>query len=160
MTPNEEQIHTLYRAFQRRDGAAMATCYHADAEFQDPVFTLRGSQVGVMWRMLCEGAKDLEVTYRDPQVDGSRGSAHWEASYTFSATGRRVHNVVSAKFTFHEGKIRSHVDDFAFWRWSRMALGLSGVLLGWTPIIRSAVQKRAKANLARYTEKHPEIRSL
>ena len=58
MSANEELIHTLYRAFQRKDGAAMAACYHPDATFRDEVFTLRGKQVGAMWRMLCEGAKD------------------------------------------------------------------------------------------------------
>jgi hypothetical protein len=40
-----------------------------------------------------------------------------------------------------------HVDDFDFYRWARQALGPSGLLLGWTPLLRSAVRRRARAGL-------------
>ena len=45
---------------------------------------------------------DVNPTYR---VDDRGGSAHWEAWYTFSATGRKVHNVVEANFEFADGRV-------------------------------------------------------
>ena len=55
-------------------------------------------------------------------------SAHWEAHYLFSATGRKVLNRIDAEFEFdHAGLIVRHRDRFDFWAWSRQALGLPGV---------------------------------
>ena len=34
---NRGLIERFYHAFQQRDGAAMAACYHANAHFRDPV---------------------------------------------------------------------------------------------------------------------------
>ncbi|HND34209.1 MAG TPA: nuclear transport factor 2 family protein, partial [Myxococcota bacterium] len=90
---NEALIQTFYAAFQRRDGAAMAECYHPEAEFSDPVFPgLKGSEPGEMWKMLCSRANDLKIEFSAVQADERSGKAHWEAWYTFSATGRKVHN--------------------------------------------------------------------
>ena len=43
------------------------------------------------------------------------------------------------------GKIVRHIDRFDFWRWSRMALGPAGLLLGWTPLLHKKVQAKARA---------------
>ncbi|MFT4049285.1 MAG: DUF4440 domain-containing protein, partial [Solirubrobacterales bacterium] len=75
------------------------------------------------------------------------GSAHWIATYTFTQTGREVVNDVRAHFRFSDSLIAEHMDDFNFYKWSRQALGASGLLLGWTPILRGAVQKKARAGL-------------
>ena len=115
----------------------MAACYAPDARFSDPVFDLAGDEVGAMWSMLCERGRDLRVEWRDVRADDATGAAHWEARYTFSATGRPVHNVIDAAFTFSAGRIARHVDTFDLWRWSRMALGAKGALLGWTPFVRN-----------------------
>ncbi len=100
-----------------------------------------------MWAMLCARGKDLAVEWRDVRADDRAGSAHWEARYTFSATGRPVHNVIDAEFTFRDGRIATHVDRFDFWRWSRMALGMKGALLGWSPLVRNAVRRQARRGL-------------
>ena len=90
-----EVIRRFYAAFQRRDHAAMAACYAPDATFSDPVFpALRGPAVGAMWRMLCERGTDLRIEASGIEADSARGSARWEAWYTFSATGRPVHNII------------------------------------------------------------------
>lgn len=47
-----------------------------------------------MWRMLCAAGKDLHVDVSDVRADDTGGHAHWEARYTFPATGRAVVNVV------------------------------------------------------------------
>ena len=71
----------------------MAACYTPDARFTDPVFDLTGAEVGAMWTMFCERGRDLALTWRDVRADDAAGAAHWEPRYTFSVTGRPVHNV-------------------------------------------------------------------
>src|SRR4051812_34937346 len=106
MHPHEQLIERFYTCFQKRDADGMVACYHPEISFSDPVFPdLRGESVGAMWRMLGARAKSLELTFRDVKADDERGSAHWEAIYPFSATGRRVHNVIEASFRFRDGKI-------------------------------------------------------
>lgn len=151
MHPNAELIDGFYRAFAARDHAAMARAYSDDAEFSDPVFpSLRGPEIGAMWRMLCERGTDLEVTWSDVRADDDGGAAHWEARYTFTPTGRPVHNVIDATFEMRDGLIVRHRDDFDFYRWSRMALGPLGIALGWTPFVRAKVGKQAAHQLVRF----------
>jgi ketosteroid isomerase-like protein len=145
---NAELIRRFYAAFGERDGDAMAACYAQDARFSDPVFpNLRGEEPGAMWRMLTGRANDLSVELVEHEAEGDRGSARWLARYTFTQTGRPVENDVRATFRFAGGQIAEHRDDFDFHRWARQALGASGLLLGWTPILRSAVRRRARAGL-------------
>jgi ketosteroid isomerase-like protein len=147
---NTAVVEALYRALSRRDGAAMAACYAPDATFSDPVFPdLHGEEVGAMWRMLCERAADIRVAASDIRADGVTGTAHVEAWYPFSATGRKVHNVIEASFRFSGGTIAAQRDSFDFWRWSRQALGPRGLLLGWTPLLRNAVRRQARRSLER-----------
>ena len=151
MHPNAELIHRFYTAFASRDGAAMAAFYRADATFSDPAFPrLEGEEIGAMWRMLCQRGADLELTFSDLTADDSTGSARWEAIYTFSATGRRVHNRITASFELSGGGILRHVDDFDFNRWARMALGLPGYLLGWTTFLQRKVQRQAAGHLEKF----------
>lgn len=142
-------IERFYGAFARRDGETMASCYTPDATFSDPVFRdLQGDdEVGAMWRMLCERGRDLEVSHSRVQADERAGSAHWDAHYTFSATGRRVHNSVDASFRFRDGLIAEHVDRFDLWRWTRQALGPIGLLAGWSPPLQAKVRAQAAAGL-------------
>jgi len=154
MHPNTELLQRFYSAFQRRDGASMAAAYHPEAQFSDAVFTdLRGAQIGQMWRMLCERGADLDVQFRDVQADDRTGKAHWDARYTFSATGRKVLNQIDAEFEFKDGKIFRHRDRFSFYRWSSQALGPLGVALGWTPLVRNKVRRTAAQGLAQFTAK-------
>jgi ketosteroid isomerase-like protein len=155
MHANATLIQGFYEAFARGDGAAMAACYRDDATFSDPVFAgLKGSEPGAMWRMLTSQAKDLVITFRDVQADETSGSAHWEATYTFSATGRKVHNVIDAKFRFVDGKIAEHVDTFDLYAWTRMAIGPMGTLLGWSPVVQGPLRKKARAGLMAWMAKN------
>ncbi len=146
--PNDELIVRFYDAFARGDGDAMAACYAPAARFSDPVFTdLRGEEPGAMWRMLTGRAKDLEVRLAEHEAGAERGSAHWLADYTFTQTGRKVHNDVRATFRFADGLIIEHRDDFSFSAWSRQALGPVGLALGWTPLLQRRVRRRARGGL-------------
>ena len=154
MNVNEQLIHDFYTAFQARDGEKMASFYADDAVFSDPAFgTLRGPEVGAMWRMLCGRSRDLEVTFDHVQADDGKGSAHWEAKYTFSSSKQPIHNVIEASFIIKDGKIIEHHDHFDFWRWSRMALGPLGMFLGWTPLVQSSVRKQALSGLKAFMQK-------
>ncbi|MCF7802118.1 MAG: nuclear transport factor 2 family protein [Candidatus Marinimicrobia bacterium] len=150
MHPNEALIRQLYTGLQDLDGEAMAACYHPQAQFSDPVFPdLKGAAVGGMWRMLCQSATDLSVSFRDIRANDNTGQGHVEAVYTFS-TGRKVHNSIASRFEFLDGKIIRQKDDFNFWRWSRMTLGVTGFMLGWAPWLQRKVQKRAARQLEHY----------
>ena len=147
-------IETFYAAFDEHDGDRMAACYAPGAHFSDPVFTdLNGDEPGAMWRMLTARADDLRVDLLEHDADGDRGSAHWKAHYTFTQTGRPVVNDVRATFRFADGLIVDHVDEFGFHRWARQALGPTGLLLGWTPVVRSATRRKARAGLDEFMAK-------
>jgi ketosteroid isomerase-like protein len=129
----------------------MAGCYAPDVRFSDPVFPdLRGGEAKAMWRMLTARATDLRLELLEREADGERGSARWRAHYTFTQTGRPVVNDVRASFRFGDGLIVEHRDEFDFHRWARQALGPTGLMLGWTPLLRSAVRRRARAGLEQF----------
>ena len=152
-----ETIEAFYRAFAQRDYAEMAACEHPSIRFSDPVFPdLRGDEVRAMWHMLCEQGADLQVVSSDVTAEGSRGSAHWDADYTFSPTGRSVHNSVDAAFEFEDGLIVRHVDTFNLWQWTRMTLGPSGILTGWTGFTQAKVRASADKGLRRFIASDPE----
>ncbi len=147
----KQVVVEFYEAFARRDGAAMAACYAPDARFSDPVFPdLQGAKPGAMWRMLTERGGDLKVVHEVRSVEGDTVKVRWDAWYTFSATGRKVHNVIDATISVRDGKIIRHEDHFDFWRWSRQALGPTGWLLGWSPFLRSKVQGNAGHQLEKF----------
>lgn len=149
-------IESFYAAFARLDGAAMQACYAPTAHFEDEVFVLDGpQQIGGMWRMLCEATKAKGLPHWKLEVSQvTDRSAHWDAHYLFSATGRKVLNRIDASFVFDaSGLITQHRDRFDFWAWSRQALGTPGLLLGWTPFLRNKVRAQAASNLRRFLEK-------
>jgi len=148
MTPNEQLIHRFYKAFQQRDFKTMQSCYSDDAVFSDPVFTnLTAAEVRAMWQMFCIKSKDMQITYGGVSASETKGTAYWEAHYTFGATGRKVVNKITAHFVFANGKIMRHTDSFNFYQWARQALGLSGLLLGWTPLVKNKVRAMAMKSL-------------
>jgi ketosteroid isomerase-like protein len=148
---NDELIQRFYAAFDAHDGDAMAACYAPDAHFSDPVFVdLRAAEPGAMWRMLTGRSEDLRVRLVEHAADGDAGSARWIANYTFTQTGRKVENDVRAAFRFRDGLIVDHVDTFSFPKWARQALGASGLLLGWTPMVKNKVRRTARAGLDRF----------
>jgi ketosteroid isomerase-like protein len=150
-TTNARLIERFYDAFGRRDVDAMLNCYHPQVVFSDPVFgTLAAAEAGAMWRMLNGRARDLRVEFRDVRATERDGRAHWEAWYTFAATGRAVHNRIDAEFHFADALIVRHIDRFSLWRWSAMALGAKGALLGWVPSVRGAIRAQAAKGLVAF----------
>jgi hypothetical protein len=125
----------------------MASCYAPDATFRDPVFELTGADIGAMWRMLMPPGAPLRIVTAELRQDGDTFVGRWEADYEFTMTGRRVHNRIESRFRIRDGLIVQQRDSFPFWKWSRMALGAKGLLLGWTPLVRNAVRRKARRRL-------------
>lgn len=153
----KETIEKFYEAFNRLDAEEMISYYHNDIMFEDPAFgKLQGDKAKNMWRMLCDSQKEdqFSVNFSKIEIIDSKVKAYWEAHYTFSKTGRKVHNRINASFTFKDNKIINHKDTFDLYKWSKQALGFSGFLIGWTPFFKSKLQAQTNQLLLRYEEKN------
>ena len=152
----ENIVKKFYEAFSNLDAEGMVSLYSDDIIFQDPAFgKLEGERAKNMWRMLCESQKgqDFKVKYSQVFCDQTRGAAHWEAFYTFSRTGRKVHNIIEAKFDIKDGKIIRHIDTFNLHRWAKQAMGFSGFLLGWSGFFKNKLQAQTNKLLTKYEAK-------
>ncbi len=154
MNANKDLITKFYSAFQKLDYATMQSCYHEDVIFNDPAFgILEGDEVRAMWEMLCKNAKDFKLSISSIQLlDEEYATCNWVANYTFSKTGRKVTNNIKAHMRIQDGLITEHTDQFDIWKWSRQALGLSGVLLGWSNFMKVKIRKMARKNLQKFME--------
>jgi ketosteroid isomerase-like protein len=153
---NKQIIEAFYTAFANADSEAMVSLYDDKIKFSDPAFgPLNGEQAKNMWRMLVRPG--IDIKFSNVQSAGNKGSADWVAIYTFSTTGRTVRNKIHAEFEFYDGKITRHNDTFNMWKWSAQALGLKGLLLGWTYLLRSKIRENANAQLRKFTEKVSKV---
>lgn len=146
-------IEKFYNAFTNLDAETMTSCYHDDIVFEDPAFgILKGERAKNMWRMLCESQKDkdFKITYSNIKISEYEGVASWEAFYTFSKTGRKVHNSIEARFEFKDGKIIKHIDTFNLHKWSQQALGLKGLVLGKTKYFSNKLKVQTNRLLDNY----------
>jgi ketosteroid isomerase-like protein len=152
MHDNEAVIRRFYTAFQGLDYATMNSCYTTDAVFSDAVFgVLQGAEIRSMWEMLCKSAKNFSLTFSDiALLDEEYATCKWVANYTFSKTGRQVVNNVKAHMRIQNGKITEHTDKFDLWKWSRQALGIPGLLFGWSGFIQNKVHRTAKQSLEKF----------
>jgi len=145
MSTDEALITKFYTAFQQKDFLTMQSCYHAEATFSDPVFqSLNSKEVKAMWQMLLTSSKDLKVTFDNVQAN----CCHWEAWYSFSRTGRKVHNIIDATFEFKDGLIYRHKDHFNMRKWGRQALGIAGIF----PFVHSKVRATARKSLDKFIQ--------
>ena len=148
---NKALIQKFYTAFQNMDAATMTACYHDDVEFSDPAFgALQGARAKAMWKMLCGRSKDLKVEFSEVEADENSGKAHWEAWYTFSQTGNKVHNIIDAKFEFKDGKIIKHTDVFNLRRWAGQAMGFKGKVLGGTGFFKKKLHQQTNKLLDKF----------
>lgn len=152
MNKNEILIQKFYTAFQQRDYKTMQACYADHAVFSDPAFgTLQGNEVRAMWEMLCKQAQNFSLTFSNIETqDDEYNSCRWTAVYNFSKTGRKVTNKIKAHIRIQNGKITEHTDNFDLWKWSRQALGLPGLLLGWTPMLQNKIRSTARRSLEKF----------
>ena len=152
---NEQLIRHFYESFAENNADEMIKCYADDVEFSDSAFgRLTGADAKNMWKMLVERAKgNIKIEFSNVKADNQKGSADWTADYLFSKTGRKVFNQIHAEFEFKDGKIVRHTDTFDVWKWSKQALGISGLLLGWSSFLQNKIRQNARQSLREYTEK-------
>ena len=151
MNANEQLIHHFYTCFKNKDFKGMQNCYADEATFSDAVFkNLNADQVKAMWQMLIVKGKDLRLEFKDISAADNLANAHWDAYYTFSATGKKVVNRIDATFEIKNVKIIKHTDSFNFNTWAKQALGVTGLLLGWTSFLNKKVSTQAMKNLERF----------
>jgi len=155
MIPNQQIIEEFYAGFASHNAETMASCYHPEIIFHDPAFgTLKGKDVPDMWHMLIARSKgQLDIAFADVKANDFSGSARWTATYIFSKTNRKVINSIYAEFQFKDGLIIRHTDTFDLWKWSSQALGISGLLLGWTGLMHKKIRQQALQSLRAYQAK-------
>ncbi|WP_316632594.1 nuclear transport factor 2 family protein [uncultured Flavobacterium sp.] len=154
MNANEALITKFYTAFANADAKTMCECYHPKIHFIDPAFgLLKEGEVSKMWEMLLLKSKgNIKIEFSNVKADDSLGSANWVATYNFSKTNRKVINKIAAQFSFQDGLIIKHIDDFDVWKWSKQAFGPIGYLLGWTGFFQNKIQKQALSSLKKFQE--------
>ena len=155
MNSNEKVIKSFYSSFSQRDYKAMQDCYHPDIKFQDVAFELEGiKEVGAMWHMLCDREEPIEVILHRKQANDKSGNAKWDANYKFpdKTNGREIKNKIESTFEFKDGKIINHKDNCNVWELSKMAFGLPGVFLGWTPLAPKLIQFSLNRKLKNFVE--------
>jgi len=154
MNGNAQVIQRFYSAFQKLDYATMQSCYSDDIIFNDPAFgILEGPEAKAMWEMLCKNAKNFSLSFSNIQLlDDEYATCDWVANYTFSKTGRKVTNKIKAHMRLQDGMIIEHTDQFDIWKWSRQALGLSGILLGWSGYLKNKIRSNARKSLGKFMD--------
>ncbi len=155
MTEHHQILEKFYTAFADHDAQTMASCYHRDICFEDPVFgTLDFEKAALIWKMLIARSKgNLKIEFEHLKTDQHSGSITWVATYLFSQTNRKVVNRIYATFEFKNGLIIKHTDQFDLWNWSRQAFGFKGLLLGWTTFMQKKIQQQAQLSLNQYASK-------
>ncbi len=152
MKPNEQIIEEFYSGFAVANSDTMNSCYHPEVVFEDPVFGILQSQdVKDMWEMLIKKSNgNIIIKFSNVVSIGNTGTTTWTAKYVFSSTNRKVTNVIHAQFEFKDGLIYRHKDIFDIYLWSKQALGLKGLLLGWLPSFKRKIQQQALQSLRSY----------
>lgn len=155
MTPNEQTITDFYTALESNNDKVICKYYHRDIVFRDPVFgRLIGSDVCQMWKMLMyRNNGNLKVELLEVKANNYNGKAIWKASYHFGKNNNKVENIIQSEFRFKDGLIIKHTDDFDIWKWSKQALGIPGVLLGWTGYMHKKIQEKALLALKKFKVK-------
>ncbi|MCA9046498.1 MAG: nuclear transport factor 2 family protein, partial [Planctomycetaceae bacterium] len=139
---NALTLGRYFEFFKRGDYVGMQSCLHPDVEFSDTGFDLRGKEVGAMWHMII--SKGIQVSKGESTCANGECTIHWECDYVFrkdaKSTPRPVHNVVTSKFKFEGGLIRSQHDECDFWRWFEQAMGPIGKGLHLLDIVEDAFE--------------------
>jgi ketosteroid isomerase-like protein len=153
MNPNAVLLQRLFTSLDQHDHAAMADCYHREATFRDIAFDLSGKkEIHAMWHMICEG--DIRTKFAIVDANNSSGRVNVVDDYTFTATGRKVHNIIDSRFQFRDGVIVKHEDFCDARQWAAMAVGgVGGFLAGRFRILR---ERKARKKLDAFRQQHPE----
>lgn len=147
MHRNAELLNHLFTSLNRHDYAKMTECYGLKAQFHDIAFHLYGrDQIGLMWRMICEG--DIRADFRIVDANERGGTVELIDEYTFPDTGRPVRNRIQSRFRFRDGRVEEQRDSCDPKAWAAMAIGgPGGFIAGRIPLVR---RWKARSKLSQY----------
>jgi hypothetical protein len=150
---HDRLINRLYTALDRHDHQTMASCYHDAATFRDIAFDLSGKmQLHAMWHMIC--LTDIRASFQILESPPTTALVSLIDDYTYSKSGRHVHNQIESRFQFAGGLIIHHVDDCDPRKWAAMALGpVWGFIPGRIRLLRSL---KARSLLRAFIRQHPQ----
>ena len=145
-----DTIRDFYAAFARKDGDAMAAAYAPDVHFRDPAFgDLHGEEPGAMWRMLTGRSEDLEIELVE----------HDDVERSLAGALHVQHRPPRGQRRARQLQVRRRGQDHRAHRRVRLLrLGAPGArpgrpALGWTPIIKGGVRKKASAQLDEFMKR-------
>ncbi|KAG8804898.1 hypothetical protein FRC17_005845 [Serendipita sp. 399] len=154
----EQLVERYLAAYKAYDLAAMDACTDPEFTFSDPAFpSLNSKQAKGMFSMFVNNREKnkMELEYKD--IKKGLNDLTYTATYTvrYIFNGRPVTNVIDTTLTIspQSNLLLSQVDTFPFHAWARQALGLPGLLLGWTGFLQSQVQNNAAQTLEKYMKK-------
>ncbi|MCK5781380.1 MAG: nuclear transport factor 2 family protein [Flavobacteriales bacterium] len=151
---NKALIAKFFEGLKQQDLDMMLSCYHENIIFSDPAFgILRKEKVFTMWKKILKEPRDLRIEYSSIEADEENGSAKWEAWYSFSVTGKLVHNKIESRFVFKDNLIAEQHDSFFLRKWAAQAFGLKGRLIGGTSYFRERIQHFTMKALERFNKK-------
>ena len=140
-------LNQFYSSFQKGNYMGMNACYADNIRFEDPAFgVLEGDRARSIWNMLLLKGQST-ITYDIVESTLTSGKVNWTASYKYGPHKRPVINHVNATFEISNGLIISHQDKFDLWQWSRQALGMSGLFLGWSNFMKDKIQQKTNRML-------------
>lgn len=147
-------LERFFDALRRCDKAALRDCCSPGLRFDDPLISITGRDDRLDWCTLLwtpcdgDGQRIWHLELDDVHTRGPLGTARWNLRYRYTPTGRLIELAVTSQFTFDpDGSITAQRDSFDFWRWSRQAHGLLGLLLGWTPLLWDQARDQARVSL-------------
>ena len=154
MNYNESILFKFFKAFENVNTIEMCACYHPKIQFNNPIFgSLTTNEVCDMWQMLMDSSvKNLKINFSEIQANEYSGTVQWIAKYNFGKKNRKIIHKIQGQFTFKEGFIIKHTDNFDFWKWSMQAYGWKGYLLGWTGFFQKKIQQNAIQSLKAYSK--------
>jgi len=155
---NKALIEKFYSAFQQLDYITMQSCYAWEIIFNDPVFgILQNGEPQAMWEMLCKRAADFSLAFNNIElIDDEYATCNWTATYLFGPRKRKVINQIKAYMKIKDGLIIEHTDHFSLYKWSKQALGVLGVLFGWTSWMQNKIKKQAIGGLQKFIQENKQ----
>ena len=134
----------FYDAFSAANIDVLKQLYDKKLIFNDNIFVnLDYNETISMWSSLLVGNKNMSIKYEIKKYSEKYVEVEWIADYLFTSTNRNVKNIILAKMEIDQGKIINHTDNFDFYKWSQMAFGITGALIGWTSFFKNKVRTEA-----------------
>ena len=152
----KEIVTSFYDCFAKGEAKGMLNFYAEEVIFCDPAFgKLSGNRPHEMWRMLL-GRFDEHtlITFEVIEVSTDKAKVKWTAKYHFGKNKRPVTNHVTSTLFVENGKIVKQYDHFDIWKWAYKALGIAGLLFGWSKFFQLKIQQKTRKMLGQYMAKH------